>query len=233
MKELIFATNNAHKLEEINDMFASKEDLQSKYEIKALSSLNFNEDIPEEADTIRDNAFEKANFIYNKFGCNCFADDTGLQVPILNNVPGIYSARYANMPDDFEITAKASKESLLLAPPTFLDNINRLLNKMQGLENEDRQAEFVSVICLILNGNPYFFEGKVKGYIIDKKIGKGGFGYDPVFVPTTEEFKNLNYNVESESFKPKSFAELLAAEKNAISHRGRAFRSMLDFLANY
>jgi XTP/dITP diphosphohydrolase len=154
---LIFATNNKHKLEEISHL------TKGIIEIKGLSQVNINEDIPETHETLKENAIEKAVFIYEKYGYNCFADDTGLEIEALDGRPGVYSARYAGENCSFE------------------DNVNKVLAEMLGCEN--RTARFRTVIALIINGKIFTFEGKIEGSIIKERIGTQGFGYDPIFLP--------------------------------------------------
>lgn len=158
MKKLVFATNNAHKLEEIRAI------LGDKVEILSLNDINCHADIPEIADTLEGNAELKAAYIYTNYGLDCFADDTGLEVEALNGAPGIYSARYAGgQGHDSEA------------------NMKKLLTEMAGKIN--RNAQFRTAICLIEKGNKHLFEGIVKGRIIEAKRGNSGFGYDPVFIP--------------------------------------------------
>ncbi len=158
MKKLVFATNNAHKLEEIRAI------LGDKVEILSLNDINCHADIPETADTLEGNAELKAAYIYTNYGLDCFADDTGLEVEALNGAPGIYSARYAGgQGHDSEA------------------NMKKLLTEMAGKIN--RNAQFRTAICLIEKGNKHLFEGIVKGRIIEAKRGNSGFGYDPVFIP--------------------------------------------------
>lgn len=158
MKKLVFATNNAHKLEEIRAI------LGDKVEILSLNDINCNADIPETADTLEGNAELKAAYIYTNYGLDCFADDTGLEVEALNGAPGIYSARYAGG-EGHDSEA----------------NMKKLLTEMAGKTN--RNAQFRTAICLIEKGNKHLFEGIVKGRIIEAKRGNSGFGYDPVFIP--------------------------------------------------
>lgn len=214
MSTLYLSTHNLHKKEEIRELFAADPVLSLQYEIKSLEDLGFRQDIPETADTLEGNARQKAECIHQKFGVDCFADDTGLEVEALGNRPGIYSARYANMPDSFEQTGYVSPESLQLPDPTFDQNIDRLLFRLDG---KPRQARFRSVICLFWKGKAHYFEGVVNGVILSGRQGQEGFGYDPVFRP--------------EGFD-KSFAELSMEEKNRISHRGKAMRALMDFLRN-
>ncbi len=157
MREIIFATNNSHKLSEISAI------LKSKFKILSLNEIGFNEDIPETADTLEGNAALKSAVVFKKFGKDCFADDTGLEVEALNGQPGVYSARYAGEDND------AAK------------NTAKLLEELKTETN--RKAQFRTVISLILDGTEFQFEGIVKGEIATKKSGKKGFGYDPVFIP--------------------------------------------------
>lgn len=167
-RKLVFATNNQHKLREIQQI------LDNHFDIVSLSDLNINEDIPETADTLSGNALQKAEFIHQKTQLDCFADDTGLEVDALGGAPGVYSARYAG-------------ESA-----TFDDNMDKLLLEMSNMEN--RKARFITVIALILDGQQYFFEGAVEGSILKEKQGLQGFGYDPLFLPNgyTETFAEMS-----------------------------------------
>ncbi|MDR0749777.1 MAG: non-canonical purine NTP diphosphatase [Tannerellaceae bacterium] len=155
--KLVFATNNKHKLEEVQHIISDKVILLS------LADINCYDDIPETAETLEGNALLKARYIKRQYGYDCFADDTGLEVEALNNEPGVYSARYAGEGND----ASA--------------NMNRLLREMQGKEN--RKARFRTVIALILKDKEYLFEGIINGSVITEKRGEAGFGYDPVFIP--------------------------------------------------
>jgi XTP/dITP diphosphohydrolase len=192
MHKLIFATNNPHKLREIKEL------LNGRFDIISLEEVGIREDIPETADTLEENALQKARFVYERTGLDCFADDTGLEVDALDGAPGVYSARYAG--------AKAS----------FDDNMDKLLEALEGKEN--RKAKFRTVISLIFAGNEYLFEGRVDGVILSGKSGSGGFGYDPVFLPDGFD---------------KSFAEMEANQKNAISHRGRSVQKLVKFLDGF
>ena len=155
---LVFATNNDHKLKEVQEM------LPNSIQLVSLKDINCEEDIEETATTLEGNAALKADFITQKYGMNCFADDTGLEVTALDGKPGVYSARYAGEPSNAE------------------NNMTKLLSEMAGVEN--RNAQFRTVICLNLDGNQYYFEGICKGTILAKKQGDQGFGYDPIFQPT-------------------------------------------------
>ncbi len=168
MRKLVFATNNAHKLEEIRAI------LGDKVEVLSLKDIQCDVDIPETADTLEGNAVLKAEYIYRHYGLDCFADDTGLEVEALNGAPGVYSARYAGG-EGHDSEA----------------NMRKLLAEMEGKTN--RKAQFRTAICLIEGGAEHLFEGVVKGEIIEEKRGASGFGYDPVFMPEgyTETFAEM------------------------------------------
>jgi XTP/dITP diphosphohydrolase len=157
MKTLIFATNNKHKLDEVRKITSNLSI------IKSLADIDCADDIPETADTLDGNALMKARYIKEKYGTDCFADDTGLEVEALNNAPGVYSARYSGIAHDSEA------------------NMNKLLKELDGKTN--RKARFRTAIALILDGKEYLFEGIVNGSILTEKRGEAGFGYDPLFVP--------------------------------------------------
>lgn len=161
MKTLLFASGNKHKIEEINAVLAPL-----GYQVKGLHDLGIVEDIPETGATLNENAAIKAAYLYQKFGEDCFADDTGLEVEALNGAPGVYSARYAG------------------APKSDAKNMEKLLGALQTATN--RKAQFRTVFCLIEGGKQSFFEGKVSGSIAMEPSGSAGFGYDPVFVPAGE-----------------------------------------------
>lgn len=156
-RKLIFSTNNEHKLEEVKAI------LEPYYQILSLKEIGDDTDIPETGDTLEDNALIKANYLWNTYHMNCFADDTGLEVEALDNAPGVYSARYAG-------EQKSSE-----------DNVAKLLKELEGKEN--RKARFRTVIALIIEGKRYIFEGKIEGVITTSPKGNSGFGYDPVFQP--------------------------------------------------
>lgn len=191
LPKIVFATNNSHKLEEARAL------AEGSFEILSLADIDCHDDIPETADTLEGNALIKARWVKEKYGYDCFADDTGLMVDALDGAPGVYSARFAGP----ECRAE--------------DNIRLLLEKMEG--QTDRKARFVTVIALILGNEEHLFAGKVEGAIATEPHGTSGFGYDPVFVA-------------EESGMP--FAEMTAEAKNAISHRGRAMRKLIDFLTH-
>jgi non-canonical purine NTP pyrophosphatase, rdgB/HAM1 family len=157
MKELVFATNNAHKLEEVRAIAGP--DLK----ILSLAEIGCHDDIPETADTLEGNALLKARWVKEKYGADCFADDTGLMVDSLDGAPGVYSARYAGPGHDSEA------------------NMAKLLAELEGVT--DRKAHFSTIIALVTDKDTHVFEGRVDGSIATERHGDGGFGYDPIFVP--------------------------------------------------
>jgi len=157
MKEIVFATNNAHKLEEVRDK------LSSKFNILSLKDINCFDDIPETANTFDGNAEQKALWVLQKYGYDCFADDSGIEVEALDNRPGVFSARYAGEDCSFD------------------DNNRKLLTELKDKANKN--AKFSTTICLKLNGETNFFVGEVMGEIVDEYVGDKGFGYDPIFKP--------------------------------------------------
>jgi XTP/dITP diphosphohydrolase len=190
VKKIVFATGNPNKLKEIKSAINS-------FEIVGLKDLGITEEIPETGNTLKKNALQKAKYVYNKTGLDCFSDDTGLEIEAINNRPGVYSAMYAGSDCNAE------------------NNIRKVLEELG--ETPNRNAQFKTVIALILEGKEYFFEGVVKGEILKEKTGKDGFGYDPIFRP-------LGYK--------ESFAEMSIAQKNEISHRGLAVKKLVKFLAS-
>ena len=191
MKDIIFATNNAHKLEELRQILAGR------FNVLSLADIDCHEDIPETAPTIEGNAVMKAQWIHEHYGVDCFSDDTGLEIDALGGEPGVHSARYATDGHD------------------NIANINKVLSKMAGVT--DRTARFRTVIALIMDGELHTFKGEVEGRILTERHGEGGFGYDSIFQP-----------VEGDG---RTFGEMSAQEKNAISHRGRAVARLAEFLS--
>lgn len=187
---LVFATNNAHKAEEIRKI------LGDRINILTLSDMGCDEDIPENEDTLQGNAVAKARWVSERYGCVCFADDTGLEVKALGGAPGVHTARYAPGSDH---DSRA--------------NMRHLLANMESVS--DRAARFRTVIALVKDNNVHCFEGIVEGHIATQGVGTNGFGYDPVFIP-------LGHTT--------TFAQMTDAEKNAISHRARATRLLVEFL---
>src|SRR5829696_652213 len=187
--KLIFATNNEHKVEEIRAV------LPSHFNILTLKEAGIDIDIPEPHDTLEANAREKATTIYHMTDTACFSEDTGLEIKALNGEPGVRSARYAGKDKAFQ------------------KNIEKVLQNLEGSQNRD--AQFRTVICLIIEGNMEFFEGICKGRIIATQRGGEGFGYDPIFVPDGAE---------------RTFAEMTMEEKNLFSHRRKAVDKLVTFL---
>lgn len=190
------ATNNAHKLREIRQILAGR------YEVKGLCDIGCHEEIPETADTLEGNALQKARYVYEHYGVDCFADDTGLEVEALGGQPGIYTARFGQMNGYGE-----SHDSDA--------NIRCLLDKLKGAPT--RRARFRTAIVLMQGGDEHLFEGIVEGEILKRRRGTDGFGYDPIFAP-------LEAGV--------SFAQMGPEEKNRISHRGRAVQKLVEYLKN-
>jgi XTP/dITP diphosphohydrolase len=172
-RKLVFVTNNVHKLEEVRVVVGDN------FEILSLKDIGCHDDIAEPGETLQENALIKAHYVKEKYGYDCFGDDTGLEVEALNGAPGVYSARYAGEGHD----AKA--------------NMEKLLKELDGVV--DRKARFRTVIALILDGKEYLFEGKIEGVIITEEMGDAGFGYDPVFRPNgyTQTFAQLGMDVKN------------------------------------
>ena len=189
--KLVFSTNNRNKLNEVQTL------LNNRIELLSLKDIGCNQDIPETQPTIEGNAIQKALYVQTNFNYDCFADDTGLEVHALNGAPGVYSARYAGNSCDAN------------------DNMAKLLLEMHEVDN--RSAQFKTVIALHLNNQLYTFSGICKGEITCSKLGKHGFGYDPIFKPDGFE---------------QTFAEMDLELKNKIGHRGKAVQQLLKFLNN-
>ena len=208
MMKLVFATGNVGKLREASEI------LGEGFELVSLAQVGADEDIPETGKTLRANSLQKAKYLFDKIGCNCFADDTGLEVDALGGAPGVYTARYAGDDKDFN------------------KNMDKVLYELAVLEGEakmaaslglkmkpvSRRARFKSVITLIINGEIKMFEGTLEGVISREKSGNGGFGYDPIFI--------------ADEFPGQTLADISEEEKNAISHRGKALRAMAEWLKN-
>ena len=204
--KIVFATGNVGKLREASEI------LGEGFELVSLADVGILEDIPETGTTLRANSLQKAQYLYEKLGCNCFADDTGLEVDALGGAPGVYTARYAGDDKDFN------------------KNMDKVLYELGVIETEAKMAEamglkvkkvprrarFKSVITLIINGQIKVFEGVLEGVIAREKSGNGGFGYDPIFI--ADEYPGL------------TLADISEEEKNAISHRGKALRAMAAWL---
>ena len=204
--KIVFATGNVGKLREASEI------LGEGFELVSLADVGILEDIPETGKTLRANSLQKAQYLYEKLGCNCFADDTGLEVDALGGAPGVYTARYAGDDKDFN------------------KNMDKVLYELGVVEGEAKMAEtmglkvkkvsrsarFKSVITLIIDGKIQVFDGALEGVIAREKSGNGGFGYDPIFI--ADEYPGL------------TLADISEDEKNAISHRGKALRAMAAWL---
>lgn len=200
-KRLVFATNNANKINEVKALLeACGPEVSERYEILSLRDIGCNEDIPETGKTFSDNALQKAEYVSIHYHVDCFADDSGLEVRALGMEPGVRSARYAQ-DEGFDHDSEANMDKLLC-------NLRRV---------SDRKAQFRTVIVLLMNGMTQEFEGICRGTITQERSGHDGFGYDPIFRPD-------GYDV--------TFAEMSMEEKNSISHRGQAVRSLVEFLKN-
>jgi XTP/dITP diphosphohydrolase len=191
MNTLIFATNNQHKIDEIRTVIGTR------FNIITLAEAGIHIDIPEPHDTIEENAAEKSSFIYHLTNKDCFGEDTGLEIEALNGQPGVLSARYAG---DEKSHSK---------------NIEKVLHNLQGIDN--RNAQFKTIISLMIDGKQYQFEGLCNGKIMSELKGNDGFGYDPIFVPNGSD---------------KTFAEMTMEEKNIYSHRRKATDKLIAFLKN-
>ena len=194
-RELVMATNNAHKLEEVRQI------LGEAFCVRGLSDIGCTEDIPETADTLEGNALQKARYVHDHYGVDCFADDTGLEVDALGGAPGVFTARFGAM-NGYGESHDADA------------NIRCLLDKLENADS--RTARFRTVIALIKGQEENLFEGIVEGKILPRRAGEGGFGYDPVFAPA-----------EADGL---AFAQMTAEAKNAISHRGRATQKLAEYL---
>ena len=206
--KIVFATGNGGKLREASEI------LGEGFELVTLAQAGITEEIPETGKTLRANSIQKAEYVWNKCGMACFADDTGLEVDALGGAPGVHTARYAGDDKDFN------------------RNMDWLLQEMQIVETEasmavavglkvrkiSRRARFKSVITLIIDGEKHIFEGVLEGTIARERSGNGGFGYDPVFVP--------------DEFPGQTLADISEEQKNSISHRGKALRAMAAYLAS-
>ena len=204
--KITFATGNSGKLREASEI------LGEGFELVSLADVGITEDIPETGKTLRANSIQKAQYLYDKLGCDCFADDTGLEVDALGGEPGVYTARYAGDDKDFN------------------KNMDKVLYELRRLEGESgvaagfglktkavsRRARFKSVITLIIDGKMHLFEGCLEGTIAREKSGNGGFGYDPIFI--ADEYPGL------------TLADITEEQKNEISHRGKALRAMAEWL---
>lgn len=204
--KIVFATGNSGKLREASEI------LGEGFELVTPAQLGITEDIPETGNTLTANSRMKAEYIWKKRGCACFADDTGLEVDALAGAPGVYTARYAGEEKNFD------------------KNMDKLLHELAVAQNEagvagslglsvkpvTRRARFRCVVTLILDGEKHYFEGTLEGKIALSKSGNGGFGYDPVFI--------------ADEYPEQTLADITEEQKNAISHRGKALRKMAQYL---
>ena len=204
--KLVFATGNVGKLREASEI------LGEGFELVSLAEVGIHEDIPETGKTLRANSLQKAKYLYEKVGCNCFADDTGLEVDALGGAPGVYTARYAG--DDKDFNKNMDK---VLYELSVLESESKMAAAL-GLKTKpvSRRARFKSVVTLIINGEVKMFEGTLEGVISREKSGNGGSGYDPIFI--------------ADEFPGQTLADITEEEKNAISHRGKALRAMAQWL---
>lgn len=204
--KLVFATGNIGKLREASEI------LGEGFELVSLEQVGVDEDIPETGNTLRANSLQKAQYLYDKLGCNCFADDTGLEVDALGGAPGVYTARYAGEGKDFN----ANMDKVLYELSVRESEAKMAESLGLKVKPVSRRARFKSVITLIINGEIKMFEGTLEGVIAREKSGNGGFGYDPIFI--ADEYPGL------------TLADISEEEKNAISHRGKALRAMAQWL---
>ena len=201
-RKLVFATNNANKINEVRALLeACGPSVSERYEVLSLRDIGCNEDIPENSNTFAGNALQKAEYVNVHYDVDCFADDSGLEVRALGMDPGVRSARYA-MDEGFDHNSEA--------------NNDKLLRKLQRVR--DRSAQFRTVIVLLMDGKMQAFEGVCRGSITTERSGSQGFGYDPIFRPQ-------GYDI--------TFAEMSMEEKNAISHRGKAVRALVEYLKEH
>ena len=204
--KLVFATGNIGKLREASEI------LGEGFELVSLAQVGITEDIPETGKTLRANSLQKAQYLYDKVGCDCFADDTGLEVDALGGAPGVYTARYAGEDKDFN----ANMDKVLYELSVCEGEAKMAESLGLKVKPVSRRARFKSVITLIVNGEIKMFEGTLEGEISREKSGNGGFGYDPIFI--ADEYPGL------------TLADITEEEKNAISHRGKALRAMAQWL---
>jgi XTP/dITP diphosphohydrolase len=189
VRKICFATNNLHKIEEVQAL------LPANFVLQSLSEIGCKEELTETQKTLQGNALQKAKYVAENYGVSCFADDTGLEIEALQGEPGVYSARYAG------------------EERNSLKNIELVLQKMKGVTQRD--AQFRTIIALILQDKVHYFEGVVKGTITHEPRGTQGFGYDPIFMPEGYD---------------KTFAEMTLQQKNSLSHRAKAIQQLVKFL---
>ena len=204
--KIVFATGNSGKLREASEI------LGEGFELVTPVQVGISEDIPETGNTLRENSIQKAKYLYDKCGCDCFADDTGLEVDALGGEPGVRTARYAGEDKDFN----KNMDKVLYELSVIEKEANMAAAYGLKTKKVSRRARFKSVVTLILDGKMHLFEGALEGTIAYKKSGNGGFGYDPIFI--ADEYPGL------------TLADITEEQKNEISHRGKALRAMAAWL---
>ena len=205
--KLVFATGNEGKLREASEI------LGEEFELVSLADVGVIEDIPETGNTLRANSLQKAKYLYESVGLNCFADDTGLEVDALGGAPGVYTARYAGEGKDFN----ANMDKVLYELKVREAEASMAARLGLKVKPVSRKARFKSVITLIIDGEVRQFEGTLEGEIAREKSGNGGFGYDPIFI--------------ADEYPAQTLADITEEQKNDISHRGKALRAMAAWLA--
>ena len=205
--KMVFATGNSGKLREASEI------LGGGFELVTPAQMGITEDIPETGTTLRANSLQKAEYLWQHCGCDCFADDTGLEVDALGGAPGVYTARYAGEDKDFNKNMDKVLDEL------SRKEMEASLMKSMGIvpKKNLRTARFRSVVTLILDGKRHFFDGVLEGRIAREKAGRGGFGYDPIFI--------------AEQYPAMTLSEITEEQKNEISHRGKALRAMAAYLS--
>ena len=204
--KIVFATGNKGKLREASEI------LGEGFELVTPEEVGITEDIPETGNTLRANSLQKAQYLFDTCGCDCFADDTGLEVDALGGAPGVYTARYAGEGKDIN----ANMDKVLYELRVLESEAHMAANMGLKMKKVSRRARFKSVITLIINGQKKFFEGTLEGVIAYEKSGNGGFGYDPIFI--ADEYPGM------------TLADITEEQKNEISHRGKALRAMAAWL---
>ena len=204
--KIVFATGNKGKLREAAEI------LGDGFELSTPADFGITEDIPETGSTLMANSLQKAVYLYDRCGCDCFADDTGLEVDALGGAPGVYTARYAGEGKDFN----ANMDKVLYELQVAECEVNMAAGMGLHVKKVSRRARFKSVITLIVHGQKKFFEGTLEGVIAREKSGNGGFGYDPIFI--------------ADEYPGQTLADISEEQKNDISHRGKALRAMAAWL---
>lgn len=204
--KIVFSTGNKGKLREASEI------LGEGFSLVTPAEFGITEDIPETGNTLRANSLQKAQYLYDRCGCDCFADDTGLEVDALGGAPGVYTARYAGEGKDFN----ANMDKVLYELKVLESEVNMASKLGLKMKKVSRRARFKSVITLIVGGEKHFFEGTLEGVIAYEKSGNGGFGYDPIFI--------------ADEYPGQTLADITEEQKNEISHRGKALRAMAAWL---